>query len=61
MAAPIAPAPQATVPAVNEPKLAALAQIPPAPAAPAQPAPEPEQPVDLAKADEKLSALLGKK
>ena len=60
-AAPVAAATQTTAPAVNETKLAALTQTPPAPAAPAQPAPEPEKPVDLSKADEKLSSLLGKK
>lgn len=46
-------------PAVNEKKLDALAQpMPPAPSV--KPAPAEEKPVDLAKADEKLSSLLGK-
>jgi ABC-2 type transport system ATP-binding protein len=58
---PVAPAPPSAAPAVNETKLAALTQTPSAPAAPVQPAPEPEKPVDLSKADEKLSSLLGKK
>jgi hypothetical protein len=45
--------------AANESKLAALAQAAPAPVA--KPASQPEKPVDLSKADEKLSSLLGKK
>ena len=60
-AATLAPALKTPAPAVNETKLAALTQTPPAPAAPAKPALEPEKPVDLSKADAKLSALLGKK
>ena len=58
---PAAPAASAPVvqsrPSVNEKKLDALSQ-PTAPA-PAKPAPT-DKPVDLAKADEKLSSLLGK-
>lgn len=58
----VAPEPQAA-PAMDEKKLAALAQ-PSAPAVqPEKPAqkPEAEKPVDLSKADEKLSSLLGGK
>jgi ABC-2 type transport system ATP-binding protein len=59
--APAAAAPQVVAtPAVDEKKLAALAQAAPT-VAPSQPTPEPAKPVDLAKADEKLSSLLGKK
>jgi ABC-2 type transport system ATP-binding protein len=54
--APAAPNPEA-VSAVKEHKLAALTKSEPAPAAPPPAAPTP----DLAQADEKLSALLGKK
>jgi ABC-2 type transport system ATP-binding protein len=54
--APAAPNPEA-VSAVKEHKLAALTRSEPAPAAPPPAAPAP----DLAQADEKLSALLGKK
>jgi ABC-2 type transport system ATP-binding protein len=58
-----APAPQ-PVETVDNKKLAALTRSEPAPPAPAtapSPAPAPEQkPVDLAKANEKLSSLLGK-
>ena len=46
-------------PAVNEKKLDALTKAEPAPA-PSQPAPQAKA-EDLAKADEKLSSLLGKK
>jgi ABC-2 type transport system ATP-binding protein len=55
------PAPVAT-PKVDEKKLEAMAKAaPPAPPAP-KPAPAPEaKPVDLSKADEKLSSLLGNK
>jgi ABC-2 type transport system ATP-binding protein len=53
------PAPPAAAPAVDANKLEALAKAAtPAPAKPAA-APEP-RPVDLSKADEKLSSLLGK-
>jgi len=47
---------------VDDKKLAALAQVSqPAPQPTAKPAAAPEaKPVDLSKADEKLSALLGK-
>jgi len=59
-----APAPRAEkapAPAVNEQKLDALTKSEP-PAAPSQPSPAPAgPPEDLAQADEKLSALLGKK
>ena len=60
-AASVAPAPKVVKPAVNETKLASLTQAPPAPSATTKPALEPEKPVDLSKADAKLSALLGKK
>jgi len=57
-AAPVAAVPVAQAqPSVNEKKLDALSQ--PTASAPAKPA-QPEKPVDLAKADEKLSSLLGK-
>ncbi|MFM2293734.1 MAG: hypothetical protein RLZZ350_147 [Verrucomicrobiota bacterium] len=46
--------------AANDTKLAALTQAAPA-AQPGKPAPQPEKSVDLSKADEKLSSLLGKK
>ncbi len=58
------PAPSAveTQPAVNESKLEALAQAAPsAPAAPPTEAKPDAKPVDLSKADEKLSSLLGGK
>jgi len=58
------PAPSAveTQPAVNESKLEALAQAAPsAPAAPKTEAKPDAKPVDLSKADEKLSSLLGGK
>jgi hypothetical protein len=67
LAAPTAPqtaapaAPAAPAPRIDEAKLASLAK--PAEAGPpaAAPAPAPAPPVDLGKANEKLSALLGKK
>ena len=60
-AAPVgAETPVETKATANETKLAVLAQATPS-AQPAKPAPQPEQPVDLSKADEKLSSLLGKK
>jgi len=58
-----APAPvvnQPAEPAVNEKKLDALTKSEPAPV-PSQPTPTQEKAEDLAKADEKLSSLLGKK
>jgi ABC-2 type transport system ATP-binding protein len=62
-AAPAAPA--APAPRIDEAKLASLAKpaeaSPPPPAPPPAPAPAPAPPVDLGKANEKLSALLGKK
>jgi ABC-2 type transport system ATP-binding protein len=67
-AAPAAEAPPATPASaakVDDKKLAALSQTAPPPAPPAPAAPAVEKPAvkpeDLAKADEKLSALLGKK
>jgi ABC-2 type transport system ATP-binding protein len=51
---------KATEPTVNERKLESLTKAEPAPA-PVPSAPEPEKAEELAKADEKLSALLGKK
>jgi hypothetical protein len=63
-AAPVPPAPaEAPKPAMDERKLAALTQATePAPSPVAKPAPTVEaKPVDLSKADEKLSSLLGKK
>jgi ABC-2 type transport system ATP-binding protein len=60
-AAPVVPtATKATEPSVDEGKLAALAKSAPAPTT-AKPASPAEQPEDLAKADEKLSSLLGGK
>lgn len=47
-------------PTVNERKLESLAKVEPTPA-PIQPAPAAQKAEDLAKADEKLSSLLGKK
>ena len=54
--------PAAEVEKVDQARLAALARPaePSAPAAVSQPAPEPAQPVDLSKANDKLSSLLGK-
>jgi len=63
-AAPVASAPvEAPKPAMDEKKLAALTQTAePTPSPVTKPAPTVEaKPVDLSKADEKLSALLGKK
>jgi ABC-2 type transport system ATP-binding protein len=56
------PAPQPT-PVHDEQKLAALAKAaePVAPPKPREPAPEPQPSVDLSKANEKLSSLLGDK
>ncbi len=55
------PAPvKAAEPTVNERKLESLTKAEPAPA-PVQPAPAPAKAEDLAKADEKLSSLLGRK
>jgi ABC-2 type transport system ATP-binding protein len=52
---------QPATPKVDDQKLAALAQANPPPPAPAKPSPALEtKPVDLSKADEKLSSLLGK-
>ena len=60
-AAPVAPASSSEIKAaVNEKKLESLVQAAPV-TAPARPTSEPEKPVDLSKADEKLSSLLGKK
>ena len=60
-ATPTPVAAQSATPAVNEKKLDALTKSEPAPA-PSQPtATAPEKAEDLAKADEKLSSLLGKK
>jgi len=61
-APPVAETKPAATPKVDDTKLAALAQASqPAPQPPARPASAPEaKPVDLSKADEKLSALLGK-
>jgi ABC-2 type transport system ATP-binding protein len=54
------PPPPMAAPPVDDKKLEALTQA--APPAPAKPTPAPEQkPVDLSKADEKLSSLLGNK
>jgi ABC-2 type transport system ATP-binding protein len=54
--------PQPAAPQVDEKKLEAMAKPAASPAPPAKPAPAPEaKPADLSKADEKLSALLGKK
>jgi ABC-2 type transport system ATP-binding protein len=67
LALPQAAAPVATVPelkaapAMDETKLAALARPVELVTPPSRPAPEPEEAVDLTKADEKLSSLLGKK
>jgi hypothetical protein len=60
---PAAPAPAPTAPAADEKKLEQLTKAAePAPAAPAKPgAPGVAKPVDLTKADEKLSSLLGGK
>jgi ABC-2 type transport system ATP-binding protein len=57
-----APTAQSTAPKVDDKKLEALTQASPPPAPSPQPAaPAPEaRPVDLSKADEKLSSLLGK-
>ena len=55
------PAAPVAAPKVDDKKLEALAQVAATPA-PAKPASAPEEkPVDLSKADEKLSSLLGKK
>ncbi len=51
---------ESTAPAVNEKKLESLTKTEPTPE-PQKPAPTPEKTEDLAKADEKLSSLLGKK
>jgi ABC-2 type transport system ATP-binding protein len=67
LALPQAAAPVATVPelkaapAMDETKLAALARPVELVTPPSRPAPEPEEAVDLTKADAKLSSLLGKK
>ena len=57
---PSAPA-QPAAPAADEKKLAELTKASAATPAPAKPAPAAEKPVDLSKADEKLSNLLGGK
>jgi hypothetical protein len=54
-----APPPPAAAPKVDDKKLEALAQASQMVPSPAKPTPE-STPVDLSKADEKLSALLGK-
>jgi ABC-2 type transport system ATP-binding protein len=61
-AEPAAPAPATTfTPAVDAEKLAALSKTTPEPPKPAAPPAETPKPADLAKADEKLSSLLGGK
>ncbi|HMP81307.1 MAG TPA: ABC transporter ATP-binding protein [Verrucomicrobiota bacterium] len=62
-AAPVAPAPvKSASPAVDEKKLESLTKVEPSPAPASKPPPATEQkPVDLSKADEKLSSLLGGK
>lgn len=62
-AAPVAPAPvKSASPAVDEKKLESLTKVEPSPAPASKPSPATEQkPVDLSKADEKLSSLLGGK
>jgi len=58
-AAPVAPAPAPSEPAVDEKKLEALTKAAEPTPSPSKPASE-DKPVDLSKADEKLSSLLGK-
>ena len=50
-----------SAPTVNEVKLASLTQAAPAPPAVSEKPAEPAKPVDLGKANDKLSSLLGKK